>query len=292
MLSGFNFWFSSRVCRSMCSHCRILMNTSHVIQHYFLTNRRSHRSPINHTTSLTMALSSFFILVFTLLLLNHANGFSMQLGIGALFQPQGLFTKSAYGDANLLLQASDFFVDSFWVSKVGGGADVLTSKQRSSLSKTQFNEFRGRYAGVSRGQSELIVCQLPSGEVVGCAGIEVTPIPEGSLKGKTGPQYPLMSNLAVSRQYRRKGIAEKLVKEAERVARKEWGYNLVFLYVEERNVPAVRLYQKLGYRKTWIDKDATTLLPKSNGRLSTEPTKIVCMKKRLDLGLLGRILPF
>lgn len=205
---------------------------------------------------------------------------------------KGIFTKSAYGNADLLLQASDFFVDSFWVGKIGGGADVLTSKQRSSLSKTQFKEFRGRYAGVSRGQSELIVCQLPSGEVVGCAGIEATPIPEGSLKAKTGPSYPLMSNLAVSRKYRRKGIAEKLVKEAERVARKEWGYNLVFLYVEERNIPAVKLYQKLGYRKTWVDKDATTLLPKPNGRLSNEATTILCMKKRLDLGLLGRFVLF
>ena len=239
-----------------------------------------------------MRSSSYYVLVLTLLVLRDTSSFSISLGIGALFPPQGLFTKSAYGDANLLLQASDFFVDSFWVGKVGGGADVLTSKQRSSLSKTQFNEFRGRYCGVTRGQSELIVCQLPSGEVVGCAGIEATPIPEGSLKGKTGPRYPLMSNLAVSRQYRRKGIAEKLVKEAERVARKEWGYDLVFLYVEERNIPAVRLYQKLGYRKTWVDDDATTLLPKPNGKLSNEPTTIVCMKKRLDLGLLGRLLPF
>ena len=239
-----------------------------------------------------MRSSSYHVLVFTLLVLHSANGFSIPLGIGALLQPQGLFTKSAYGDANLLLQASDFFVESFWVGKVGGGTDVLTSKQRSSLSTTQFKEFRGRYAGVSRGQSELIVCQLPSGEVVGCAGFEATPIPEGSLKAKKGPRYPLMSNLAVSRQYRRKGIAEKLVKEAERVARKEWGYDTVFLYVEERNIPAVRLYQKLGYRKIWIDGDATTLLPKPDGKLSNEPTTIVCMKKRLDLGLLGRFLPF
>lgn len=224
--------------------------------------------------------------------MNHASGFSAPLGIGALFQPKGLFTKSAYGDANLLLEASDFFVDSFWVGKVGGGADVLTSKQRLSLSKTQFKEFRGRYAGVTRGESELIVCQLPAGDIIGCAGIETTAIPEGSLKAKAGPRYPLMSNVAVSREYRRKGIAEKLVKEAERISRKEWGYNQVFLYVEERNVPAVRLYQKLGYRKVWVDDDATTLLPTSNGRLGNEPTKIVCMKKRLDLGLFGRFVPY
>ena len=83
-----------------------------------------------------------------------------------------------------------------------------------------------------------------------------------------------------------------LVKEAERLARYEWGFSDAFLYVEERNVPAVKLYRKLGYRQIWVDNDATTLLPKSNGKLANAPTKIVCMKKRLDAGLLGRIWPF
>jgi ribosomal protein S18 acetylase RimI-like enzyme len=238
-------------------------------------------------------MSSKFSYLIALMLLAHVCGFSVPLGLGAvLFRPQGLYTKSAYGDANMLLKASDFFVDAFWVGKVGGGADVLTSKQRQSLSTTQFKEFRGRYAGVSRGQSELLICQLPSGEVVGCAGVEVTPIPKGKLRANQGARSPLMSNLAVSHEYRRKGIAEKLVKEAERVARYEWGYDDIFLYVEERNVAAVKLYQKLGYRKIWADDEATTLLPTTNGKLKTAATKIVCMKKRLDKGLFGRLLPF
>lgn len=234
-----------------------------------------------------------FASLIALTLLATVSGFSAPVGLGAmLFQPQGLYTKSAYGDANMLLKASDFFVDAFWVGKVGGGADVLSSKQRQSLSTTQFKEFRGRYAGVSRGQSELLVSQLPSGEVVGCAGIEATPIPQGKLRATPGARSPLMSNLAVSREYRRKGIAEKLVKEAERIARYEWGYDDVFLYVEERNSPAVKLYQKLGYRKIWVDDEATTLIPTSNGKLKNSGTKIVCMKKRLSQGLLGRFLPF
>eukprot|EP00980_Cylindrotheca_fusiformis_P001463 scaffold345_cov134-Cylindrotheca_fusiformis.AAC.74 len=217
------------------------------------------------------------------LLLAQVTGFSAPLGLGAvLFQPQGLYTKSAYGDANMLLKASDFFVDAFWVGKVGGGADVLSSKQRQSLSTTQFKEFRGRYAGVNRGQSELLVSQLPGGEIVGCAGIEATPIPQGRLRAAPGQRSPLMSNLAVSREYRRRGIAEKLVKEAERIARYEWGYDDVFLYVEERNVPAIKLYQKLGYRKIWVDDEATTLIPTGNGKLRNAETRIVCMKKRLD----------
>ena len=101
-----------------------------------------------------------------------------------------------------------------------------------------------------------------------------------------------MANVAVSRKYRRKGIAQKIVKEVEQVCRYQWGYNDVYLYVEERNKAAVKLYQKMGYRKVWTDNDAKTLLPTSNGKLENASTRIVCMKKRLDLGLLGRFLPF
>lgn len=224
----------------------------------------------------------------------RAQSFSFQLGLGAaIFRPKGrLITKSARGEPKSLLQASDFFVDAFWVGKVGGGTKELNDRQRRSLSTTQFMEFRGRYAGVSRGESELIICELPDGEVVGCAGIEVTPIPQGKLKGAPGNRAPLMSNVAVSRDYRRRGIGEMLVEEVERVARYEWGYDDCYLYVEERNLAAVKLYQKLGYRRVWIDGDAKTLLPTANGNLQNSPTKIVCMRKRLDLGALGRFWPF
>jgi ribosomal protein S18 acetylase RimI-like enzyme len=224
------------------------------------------------------------------------DGFSVSFGLGAVFfQPKGLITKSTRGDIPTLLEASNFFVDAFWIGKPGGGATELSDKQRRSLSTTQFGEFRSRYAGRTRpGQAELVICQLPdTGEITGCAGIEVSPIPyNNDLKSTKTYDGPLMSNLAVSKQFRRKGIAEKLVKEVERIVRIEWGYDDCYLYVEERNKAGVKLYQKLGYKKMWIDKDATTLLPSTNGKLENSSTNIVCMRKRLNLGLLGRILPF
>ena len=227
------------------------------------------------------------------LLVPYVSSFLSPLGIGAtFFQPKGLITRSAEGKPDVLKEASDFFVDAFWVGKVGGGAKSLNDRQRRTLSTTQFMEFRGRYAGVMRGQSELVVCKTNRGEVIGCAGIEVNNIPKGDLKGLPCDRAPLMSNLAVSRNYRRKGIGELLVKEAERIARYEWGFDTCYLYVEDRNIAAVKLYQKLGYRRVWKDNDARTLLPTPNGNLQNAPTKIVCMKKRLDLGLLGRLWPF
>ena len=101
-----------------------------------------------------------------------------------------------------------------------------------------------------------------------------------------------MSNVAVGKQFRRRGIAEDLVKEVEEIARKQWGYDEVYLYVEERNKAAVRLYQKLGYRKIWTDNTARTMVPTTLGRWESAPTLLVCMKKKLNRGLLGRFLPF
>lgn len=95
---------------------------------------------------------------------------------------------------------------------------------------------------------------------------------------------PLMSNLAISKRYRRKGLAEDLVRAAEAIARKEWGYDACYLYVEQRNAPAVKLYQKLGYRTVWEDDAATTLLPTEDGRVANGKTTILCMRKGLGGG--------
>jgi N-acetylglutamate synthase-like GNAT family acetyltransferase len=100
---------------------------------------------------------------------------------------------------------------------------------------------------------------------------------------------PLMSNLAISRKYRRKGLAEELVKATENVARKEWGYDECYLYVEKRNTPAVKLYKKLGYKTIWEDPTATTLLPTNDGKVTQGKTTIVCMRKKLGGGLLANI---
>ena len=63
------------------------------------------------------------ILLILQLNVDVADSFSVSFGLGAvLSQPKGLITESARGDVPALLEASEFFVDAFWVSKVGGGA--------------------------------------------------------------------------------------------------------------------------------------------------------------------------
>jgi len=213
------------------------------------------------------------------------------LGIGAvLFPVRGKVIKGVSVEDNwrsALDDASVFFVDAFWTGKSGGGTKVLTSRQKRSLLQSQYAEFNKRYGGgVSRRssakQAELLICRNPKGEVVGVAGVEVDSIPSGSLKGPIEKKAPLMSNLAVSRKYRRRGLAEALVEAVEKQCQ-DWGFNDCYLYVEKTNPAAVNLYQKLGYRKVWQDGTARTLLPDSTGSLGTQPTVIVCMKKELGL---------
>ena len=60
-------------------------------------------------------------------------------------------------------------------------------------------------------------------------------------------RHAYIANLAVHPGYRRRGIAERLMMEAEARAR-EFGCRWVVLHVDERNVAGRRLYAKLGYR--------------------------------------------
>jgi GNAT superfamily N-acetyltransferase len=59
----------------------------------------------------------------------------------------------------------------------------------------------------------------------------------------------VLSNLAVSRKARRRGIGTVLCEEIEALAR-DWGYKSVYLLVEHENKAARQLYEdKLGYSK-------------------------------------------
>ena len=80
-----------------------------------------------------------------------------------------------------------------------------------------------------------MLSRAKKGALMGCAGVEVDVISKsegrgngrggGGGGGQRGPgmsklKAPLMSNLAVGRDYRRRGVAEDLVREAEDLARK------------------------------------------------------------------------
>lgn len=77
-----------------------------------------------------------------------------------------------------------------------------------------------------------------------------------------GPRHPLLwysgrrqlylSNLAVACAYRRRGVAQSLLRACEEIAR-DWGFSELYLHVLENNLAARRLYRKLGYRLEQVD---------------------------------------
>jgi ribosomal protein S18 acetylase RimI-like enzyme len=59
-------------------------------------------------------------------------------------------------------------------------------------------------------------------------------------------RYAYISNLAVSKDWRRRGVAQQLLLECEQIA-KSWGYTELYLHVMADNERGRNLYQKLGY---------------------------------------------
>mmetsp|Transcript_18891 Transcript_18891/g.26823 ORF Transcript_18891/g.26823 Transcript_18891/m.26823 type:complete len:143 (-) Transcript_18891:103-531(-) len=135
-------------------------------------------------------------------------------------------------------------------------------------------------------RSRLLLCRDAKKKLMGCLGIAVERIErlgDGSLKA------PLMSNVAVGREFRRLGVGEELVKKAEEIVRKEWGYSECYLYVEKRNTPAVRFYGKLGYRTLSETDDYETLLPTESGKIVSKSTILLCMRKKLGGGIFSNL---
>lgn len=63
----------------------------------------------------------------------------------------------------------------------------------------------------------------------------------------------VLSNLVVSPTARRRGIAQMLCAQVERVANDEWGYPTLYLRVEQDNAAARTLYEtKLGFSEKYV----------------------------------------
>lgn len=89
----------------------------------------------------------------------------------------------------------------------------------------------------------------------------------------------------MDRECRRQGVGRRLVDEAEATAR-EWGYDYVWLLVEESNERAQRLYRKMGYNAQGRDEGRETVKV-TQGRIQELKVDSIVMKKSLKGSLLG-----
>jgi len=185
--------------------------------------------------------------------------------------------------------AAKFFTESFWTAHTTGSGRErsLTENQFRLLFSSQVSEFRKRYGmrksyiGNGKGiESKLLMStRIEQSEPCGCIGVQVLEI-DCPVKGcKT--LAPVMSDLVINGKYRRMGLAEDLIQAAEDLASSEWGYNECYLFVDEENTPALRLYKKLGYKVVDKETDTQILRPNTTGGIGKVSAVILRMRKKI-----------
>jgi ribosomal-protein-alanine N-acetyltransferase len=118
--------------------------------------------------------------------------------------------------------------------------------QSESFETKSRNEIR-RYAKRMRKIFYVIKSQ---DQVVGYCIYYIKPVL--SLKGFK--KKSVIYSISVDKNVRRKGYGEKLLKESIKEMRLN-GIVSILLYVNTKNLPAIRLYEKIGFRKTAEIKD-------------------------------------
>jgi len=114
-------------------------------------------------------------------------------------------------------------------------------------------------------------------EKVGGCGVEVVEMSHDGLQGDDldlGRRAVVSGTLHVNQSYRRQGVAQRLLHEAEGRARM-WGCGEMVLLVKRHNAPALKLYEKMGYTRC---------------RVTPDHRDEVCMKKHLFLPTLHNAL--
>lgn len=103
----------------------------------------------------------------------------------------------------------------------------------------------------------LTVIDKSTGEVAGFCEVAMLPLPDDS----DAPYAPMIANLVTSPEYRRKGIASRLLKTSNRYVRSCWGsHEQIGLYVEKSNSSAKALYSREGFVEGGVCSDMPSRL--------------------------------
>jgi ribosomal protein S18 acetylase RimI-like enzyme len=113
-----------------------------------------------------------------------------------------------------------------------GAADPATAAEESDMSSS-----KRRWASAS---------QAPPPAVIGYCDVDGR-APNQATGFKYNPR-PYLSDLCTDPRYRRSGVARALVRECEEYCRAVLDRPDVYIRVEAKNVPALALYEGMGYR--------------------------------------------
>ena len=193
-------------------------------------------------------------------------------------------------DAELRFQGGGSRIRPISVLVAQGFVPADASEQQINVMAAQLARNLAQKFSSSNPEDSALLLAESGEEVVAACGVEVmalTPSGLDQFRYEAGdPQgvladRPFLSNLAVRRDFRRRGIAKRLCRAAEQTAR-GWGYTEVLLKVEADNRKARSLYRSLGYRVIAVDREAER--PEaSSGGLKFVPTTQVAMRKDLRI---------
>ena len=206
--------------------------------------------------------------------------------------------KQSNGEPEVLRRAADFLSRSMYPEQIPEG-------QRKELRNLEFQDLQNRYGQVvgRRLFPSSLILTLEDQDIVGCVGCDVqvlslekkrfAPIKQDKsnlpFAAANEETAFVMANLAVRRNRRGRGIAKNLIAAAEQNAR-DWGFSQVHLLVDSENLPAQKLYRKLGYSLLFKQEDATCVASGPVG-LKTQDCVNLCMRKSVKKNSSGG-LPF
>lgn len=157
------------------------------------------------------------------------------------------------------------------------------AQERETIAAALQRELSSKLSRTQSKSSLFIAEDEEAGDVIGACAIEITELTATALgeeRAGSGLELrPLLSNLAVSPEYRKRGVAKRLCARAEAAAR-SWGYDEVLLRVEIDNSRARAFYRGGGYRAVAVDREAERPVAGSGG-LRFVPTTQVVMRKDL-----------
>jgi ribosomal protein S18 acetylase RimI-like enzyme len=118
-----------------------------------------------------------------------------------------------------------------------GIAEDLRHRLRSNSSNSHHSQFQQQVCSIA------VYTDRERSQVVGTIEVGMR---TNNYYRSTPHRYAYISNLAVSRDFRRRGVAQELLINCEQIVR-SWGYTELHLHVMGNNDRGRSLYQKLGY---------------------------------------------
>jgi ribosomal protein S18 acetylase RimI-like enzyme len=138
-------------------------------------------------------------------------------------------------------------------------------------------DFLNRYQSPASNNLPFIILVANKGEeIIGVITIECAPTVVANEEKKL---YPVLSNLIVRKDMRRKGVAKSLTRRAESIVRAR-RYKDVYLYVDVENKAALQLYKSRGYKVT-SDINETTKIACNNKRFVNIKCANMLMRKKM-----------